>query len=196
MIGVGRGQRRAPLGLAELDADRVASGRGLRCWRRSRSSWSARSAVRESRLDRDRSLTAGSSCSRSPKARTRVTCASGTIACVRLPAHFRIPDAKTEAGIREVQASPDLVAELVARLDLLQRAGHPIDATAYLFQSPTGPDESSARGRDRWRSGVGRLGAARRSRPSCGAEHHARHLCAGPTSRSRCLPTASGSCGR
>ena len=36
-------------------------------------------------------------------------------------AHFRIPDAKTDAGIREVQVSPDLVDELVVHLDHLAR---------------------------------------------------------------------------
>ena len=40
-------------------------------------------------------------------------------------ARFRIPDAKTEAGIREVQMSPDLVEEFVAHVDRLRRAGHP-----------------------------------------------------------------------
>ena len=46
-------------------------------------------------------------------------------------AHFRIPDAKTEAGIREVQVSPDLVDELVAHLDRLRRAGQPTEPDAY-----------------------------------------------------------------
>jgi integrase len=44
-------------------------------------------------------------------------------------ARLRIPDAKTEAGIREVQISPDLVEELVAHIDRLRRDG-----------VPTGPD--------------------------------------------------------
>src|SRR4051794_21818973 len=48
-------------------------------------------------------------------------------------AHFRIPDAKTEAGIREVQPAPTSSTISSPRLDLLQRAGHPTDATAYLF---------------------------------------------------------------
>ena len=38
-------------------------------------------------------------------------------------ARFRIPDSKTEAGIREVQMSPDLVEAFVEHLDRLRRAG-------------------------------------------------------------------------
>ena len=53
-------------------------------------------------------------------------------------AHFRIPDAKTEAGIREVQVSPDLLEELVAHLDRLQRAGLPTEPDAYLFANVRG----------------------------------------------------------
>jgi integrase len=53
-------------------------------------------------------------------------------------AHFRIPDAKTEAGIREVQVSPDLVDELVAHLDNLRRAGRPTEPDAYLFPNLRG----------------------------------------------------------
>lgn len=48
-------------------------------------------------------------------------------------AHFRIPDAKTEAGIREVQVSPDLLEEIVAHVDALRRVGLPTDGNAYLF---------------------------------------------------------------
>jgi len=45
-------------------------------------------------------------------------------------ARFRIPDAKTETGIREVQMSPDLVAVVAEHLQRLRRAG-----------KPTGPDD-------------------------------------------------------
>ncbi|HEX2310763.1 MAG TPA: site-specific integrase [Vicinamibacterales bacterium] len=48
-------------------------------------------------------------------------------------AHFRIPDAKTEAGVREVQVSPDLLEEIVAHVDALRRVGPPTDPDAYLF---------------------------------------------------------------
>jgi integrase len=53
-------------------------------------------------------------------------------------AHFRIPDAKTEAGIREVQVSPDLVEELVAQLAGLRRAGRSTEPDAYLFPNLRG----------------------------------------------------------
>jgi len=53
-------------------------------------------------------------------------------------AHFRIPDAKTEAGVREVQVSPDLVDELVTHLDNLRRAGRPTGPDAYLFPNLRG----------------------------------------------------------
>ena len=45
-------------------------------------------------------------------------------------ARFRIPDSKTETGIREVQMSPDLVETLVEHLDRLRRSG-----------APTGPED-------------------------------------------------------
>ena len=53
-------------------------------------------------------------------------------------ARFRIRDSKTEAGIREVQVSPDLVEEIVAHLDRLRRAGLPSDPDAYLFPNVRG----------------------------------------------------------
>ena len=53
-------------------------------------------------------------------------------------AHFRIPDAKSEAGIREVQVSPDLVDELVSHLDNLRRAGRSTEPEAYLFPNLRG----------------------------------------------------------
>ena len=109
-------------------------------------------------------------------------------------AHFRIPDAKTEAGVREVQVSPDLVEEMVAHVDALRRVGLPTDPDAYLFST------------------VAKGGcSARRSTRSSGRPRHRRpkHLvarglpelgntpCGGRTSRSRFLQTAStcfGSC--
>jgi integrase len=53
-------------------------------------------------------------------------------------AHFRIPDAKSEAGIREVQVSPDLVEELATHLDHLRRAGRSTEPDAYLFPNLRG----------------------------------------------------------
>jgi integrase len=56
----------------------------------------------------------------------------------RAGARLRIPDAKTEAGVREVQLSPDLVAELVAHLGRVRAAGLPSDPDAYLFPNSRG----------------------------------------------------------
>jgi integrase len=53
-------------------------------------------------------------------------------------ARLRIPDAKTDAGVREVQLSPDLVEELVAHVDRLRRAGLPTHPDAYLFPNKRG----------------------------------------------------------
>ena len=69
-------------------------------------------------------------------------------------AHFLIPDAKTEAGVREVQVSPDLLEEIVAHIDRLQRSGLPTEPDAHLFPNMRGgrmkrhePTRSSARWR-------------------------------------------------
>jgi integrase len=51
---------------------------------------------------------------------------------------FRIPDAKTEAGIREVQMTPDLADVLTAHLRRVQAAGHPIGPDAFLFPNVRG----------------------------------------------------------
>jgi len=53
-------------------------------------------------------------------------------------AHFRIPDAKTDAGVREVHVSPDLLAELVAHVDRRGRADLPTEPDAYLFPNLRG----------------------------------------------------------
>jgi integrase len=60
-------------------------------------------------------------------------------------ARLRILDAKTEAGIREVQISPDLVEELVAHLDRLRRAGLPTHPDAFLFPNRRGGRTSRRR---------------------------------------------------
>jgi hypothetical protein len=46
--------------------------------------------------------------------------------------------AKSEAGIREVQVSPDPVDELVVHLDNLRRAGSSTEPDAYLFPNLRG----------------------------------------------------------
>jgi Phage integrase family len=47
-------------------------------------------------------------------------------------ARFRIPDAKTDTGIREVQMSPDLVEAVVEHLDWLEGTGALVGPDAYL----------------------------------------------------------------
>ena len=53
-------------------------------------------------------------------------------------ARFRIRDSKTEAGVREVQMSPDLVEAVVEHLDRLRRAGLPAGPDAYLVPNRRG----------------------------------------------------------
>lgn len=49
------------------------------------------------------------------------TCGSATCACTTPPAHFNIPDSKTETGIREIQMSPDLVEVVIDHIDRMRR---------------------------------------------------------------------------
>ena len=53
-------------------------------------------------------------------------------------ARFHIRDAKTDAGIREVQMTPDLVQAVVEHLDRLRRAGQPTDPDGYLVPNRRG----------------------------------------------------------
>ncbi|UJA21629.1 tyrosine-type recombinase/integrase [Thermoleophilia bacterium SCSIO 60948] len=53
-------------------------------------------------------------------------------------ARFHIRDAKTDAGVREVQMTPDLVEAAVEHLDRLRRAGKPTDPNAYLVPNRRG----------------------------------------------------------
>jgi len=53
-------------------------------------------------------------------------------------ARFRIPDSKTEAGIREVQMSPDLVEAFVEHVDRLRRAGLPTGPDSFAVPNKTG----------------------------------------------------------
>jgi len=53
-------------------------------------------------------------------------------------ARFHVPDAKTEAGVREVQLSPELVDHLVTHLDRLRRAALPTDPDAFVFPNVRG----------------------------------------------------------
>ena len=51
---------------------------------------------------------------------------------------LRVADAKTEAGVRAVQLSLDVVEELVSHIDRLRRAGLPVDPDAYVFPNARG----------------------------------------------------------
>jgi integrase len=53
-------------------------------------------------------------------------------------AHCRIVDAKTAAGIREVQLTPDLADRLTRHVGRLHAAGRPIGPDAYLFPNVRG----------------------------------------------------------
>jgi integrase len=56
----------------------------------------------------------------------------------RAAAHCRIVDAKTAAGIREVQLTPDLADRLTRHVGRLHAAGRPIGPDAYLFPNVRG----------------------------------------------------------
>jgi integrase len=53
-------------------------------------------------------------------------------------ARLRIPDSKTETGIREVQMSPDLVEAVIEHIDQLRRAGRCTTPQDYLVQNLNG----------------------------------------------------------
>jgi integrase len=53
-------------------------------------------------------------------------------------ARMHIRDAKTDAGIREVQMTPDLVEAFIEHLDRLQRAGQPTDPGSYAIPNRRG----------------------------------------------------------
>jgi integrase len=50
-------------------------------------------------------------------------------------ARLRIPDAKTETGIREVEISPDLAEIIIEHIDRLRRSGASTTAQDYLLQN-------------------------------------------------------------
>jgi len=53
-------------------------------------------------------------------------------------ARLHIPDAKTEAGIREVQLTPDMVETLIEHLDRLRRLGHSTGRHDFVVQNLRG----------------------------------------------------------
>jgi len=63
-------------------------------------------------------------------------------------ARFRIPDSKTETGIREVQMSPDLVEPVIEHIDRLRRMGVPTGPEDYLVPNLRGTRMSRQRVRE------------------------------------------------
>jgi integrase len=53
-------------------------------------------------------------------------------------ARFRIPDSKTETGIREVQMTPDLIEPVIEHLDRLRRIGAPTGPEDHLIPNTRG----------------------------------------------------------
>jgi integrase len=53
-------------------------------------------------------------------------------------ARFHVRTSKTDAGVREVQMTPDLVEALVEHLDRLRRAGQPVDSDAHVVPNRHG----------------------------------------------------------
>jgi Phage integrase family len=53
-------------------------------------------------------------------------------------ARFRIPDSKTETGIREVHMTPDLIEPVIEHLDRLRRIGAPTGPEDYLIPNTRG----------------------------------------------------------
>ena len=89
---------------------------------------------------------------------------------------FRIADAKTEAGVREVQVTPDLADVLAAHLRRVEAAGYPTGPDAHLFPNHRGGRMTRQRvGSAPPRGGRAGHRARRGAGPAAAAEHHAAH---------------------
>ena len=109
-------------------------------------------------------------------------------------ARFHIPDAKTQAGIREVQMTPDSQRRSSRTSTACAAPATRRSPTLPVPEPPRRTHQPPARraivpSRRRRLHRAPRRGACRRCRPP------RRTRCAGPTSRSRCSPTASTSSG-
>ena len=92
---------------------------------------------------------------------------------------FGIPDAKTEAGIREVQMSPDLVDRLTEHLTRLRAAGQPTGPDAYAFPNLRGGRISRQRvGKILREAAVAASDAPAGARPAAASDHDAAHAAA------------------
>jgi integrase len=91
-------------------------------------------------------------------------------------ARLRIEDAKTAAGERMVELTPDLAEVIVEHIDRLRRAGMPTGPDDYLVpKCSRRPDRSSADREDRRRGGEAGERAAGSEGATPAAENHAAH---------------------
>ena len=110
-------------------------------------------------------------------------------------ARFRIPDAKTETGIRIVEVSPDLAEVLILHIDRLRRAGNDTSPEAYLFQNERGGRMSRQRIGEVVREAATRADKKLRERGLPPLRTSRLTASAARTSRSRSSPTNTTSSG-
>jgi len=110
-------------------------------------------------------------------------------------ARLRIMDAKTEAGERVVEITPEQAEIIIEHIDRLRRAGMPTGAEDYLVPN--------ARGRRISRQRIGKIVRGPRNSPANGSSRGISHRyptprptrCAAPISLAPCAPTNSMSSG-
>ena len=111
-------------------------------------------------------------------------------------ARFRLRDAKTEAGVREVQMTPDLLEAFVEHLDRLHRIGRKAGPDDYAVPNQQGGRMSRQRvAEDRRRGRCSGERARRRTRHCRRSRTSHRTVCDAHTSRSLCWRTTSMSSG-
>jgi hypothetical protein len=112
--------------------------------------------------------------------------------CASTPgAHFRIPDAKTEAGVREVQVSSDLQEELVSHIARLRRARLSTDPDDNLFPNLRSRRVTRQRVNEILREAAELASASLTTLGFAALATPLRTVCVGPTSQSRCWRTGS-----
>jgi site-specific recombinase XerD len=109
---------------------------------------------------------------------------------------LHVRTSKTEAGVREVQMTPDLAAAVIDHLARLREAGLPDGPDAYLVPNTTGSRMSTRRVRTIIASALHHANETRSAHdlPLLPQRSHPTR-CGARTSRSHCLPTASTSNG-
>jgi integrase len=106
-------------------------------------------------------------------------------------ARFRIPDSKTETGVREVEISPDLVETITEHLDRLRRTGASTTPEDYLVQNTRGGRMSRQRVAEIISEAAHRRAGNWVARACSHFPVSHRTRCGAPTSRSRSSPTTS-----